>query len=772
MVKTFNKNIIFLIVLTVIFSGCSNLKYLKPGEVLYTGADVKINPESKEKIKKQKSIQKELKDKTRPKPNKKTLGLRFKLYMYNIAGDVKKTKGLRYWLKNKVGEPPVLLRTVNINYNNQVLQSYMESKGYLQATSEGRKEVKGKKGRAFYTVKTGSLYQIKNIHFPQNTDTTLDIYKVILKHSDKTLLKSGNPYDLDIMKQERERIDKDLKEEGYFYFNPDFLIFQVDSTIGDNKVDLYVRIKNNVPQTALKPYVIRNVDIYPNYTLEQDSIIKKATPVAYKGFIIHDPFNKYKPQLFEKLVFFEKNETYNRTDHNLTLNRLVNIGTFKFVKVEFNPVDTFATNRLDANVVLTSLKTKSLNFNVLGTSKSNNFVGSEVKVGWLHRNLLKAAEQLNISVSGGFEKQIGGNISKVNAYSLSSDVRLIFPRFIMPIYNFKTVNSYVPKTHIRAGAQFLKKAGKFSYSMISGYGEFGYIWKGNSYNEHILNPIHISYIRTMNMSEAFKQQLEDIPTLKKNYESQYIIGANYEFSFNNQSREDLSNTMSFTGQFESSGNIINLMLPKNESGQKVLASVPVNQYVRANADFKNYYKLTKTQTLAARLNIGVGYPYGNSTILPYIRQFFGGGSNDVRAFAARSLGPGTFNINKDGVKLFADQGGDIKLLFSAEYRPKFNNFLQGAVFLDAGNVWLSRKDTVRVGGMFKFNSFMKELAMGAGIGLRVDARIFLIRFDIAVPLRKPYLPEGQRWVIDKFDLSSKQWRRENLVLNIGIGYPF
>lgn len=764
------KNIWYIIAASCVMFSCSPTKNLKPGEVLYTGATVNINPGEKN-ISGAKGFKETLKSSTRPIPNKKILGIRYKLFFYNLAGEPKSDKGFRYWLRNKMGEPPVLMSDVNTASNVNILSSYMISKGFLQATADGETVVKGKTGKAIYNVYTGERYTINNIEFP-SVDTSYNITRIINDNKKSTILKQGDYYDLDNFKTERSRIDNTLKEEGYYYFSPDYLIVKVDSTIGNHKADLFLNIKPTTPLAALKPYYINDINIYPNYSLQRDSSIRETTSVRYKDFNIYDPRNKYKPKLFESLIFFNSGEKYNRRDHSLTLNRLVNIGTFKFVKADFKPIDTATSNNMDVDFLLTSLRKYALTASVTGTSKSNNFVGSEIKINWINRNVFKGAELLRVGLSGGFEKQISGTPPLANSYSLGADASLIIPRFMLPIFNLKTYNAYVPKTHFTAGAQLLNRARY--YTLVAGNGEFGYIWKGSELNEHVLNPVSITYVRTANTTDSFNRMLEAVPTLRRNFENQFIVGTNYTFTYSNQYQDYRRNNFLFIGRLESAGNLINLFIPKDTDGKKRLWGAITNQYFRFEGDFRNYYKVKPGNALtwASRLNIGIGLPHGNSDILPYVRQFFAGGTNDVRAFRARSLGPGSYNVNKDKIQLYADQGGDIKLLLSTELRARLYKIIHGAVFIDAGNIWLAKEDTARPGSMFKIGNVLKQTAIGGGVGLRVDAKIFVVRFDLAAPLRKPYQENGKYGTLADWNFGNKEWRQQNLILNIAIGYPF
>ncbi len=758
----------------LLIASCSATRRLKPGQYLYTGAEVILNPDSSARIKDKNQVKKTLEVKTRPKPNKSFLGFKYKLFLYNLAADTVKPRGLGNWLKNKVGEKPVLMSDVKIKYNNDVLKSYLISQGYLQAEVTGDTVLKKKTGKAIYTANTGIRYKINSITFPKDTG---NLTSIVNQNKGNTLLKVGDFYDLDTYKNERIRIDNDLKENGYFYFSPDHLILRVDSTIGKNLVDVRVNIKNTVPEAALKPYTIKNINIYPNYTLRRDSVLRSLKPLEYNDFSIYDNRNTFKPKLFDRLVFFKKGENYNRKDHNQSLNRLVNVGAFQDVRAEFLPIDSFRNNQLDLNIFLTPLKKNSLTFSVTGTNKSNGFVGSEVKVTQTTRNLFRGAEQLDISVGAGTETQVSGR-GTVASYSLSAEGKLTFPQFIVPFYKPRVTNAFIPKTVASLSAQLLGR--DTVYKLVSFKGELGYNWKESARKEHNLNPIAINLVQPTERDSAALANLKlKTPGLENTLEEQFIIGSNYNFTYSTQLEDRRKNTTYFFGGLETGGNVWGAFVSKNSSGKRTLFGVPLTQFIRLETDLRNYHKINTNGLLwANRLNFGYGYAYGNSTSLPFVRQFFAGGSNDIRAFRARSLGPGTYQV--DQTQTFADQGGDIKLMLNSELRFRIAGPLNGALFIDAGNIWLRKEDlgepgipnSARPGSAFKFSRAFSEMAVGTGAGVRIDAQIFVIRLDGAFPIRKPYLPSGQRFVFNEVDFGSRAWRRENFILNLGIGYPF
>lgn len=748
----------------LVWAACSNTKYLKPGQTLYTGAEIKINPDTSAKIENEKDVKATLESKTRPRPNKSILGLKPKLYIYNLAGEPKKPKGIRHWLRTKVGEPPVLLSDVKLKYNNAVLTSYLISQGYLQSVVTGDTVVKNKSAKAIYTAQTGNRYKINKITFPKDTGI---LTNVINRYKGNTLLKVGDYYDLDVFKNERIRIDNDLKENGYFYFSPDYLILQVDSTIGKNLANITVKVKDIAPDAAVKPYTINNINIYPNYSLRRDSVLRKLKPEVYNDFNIYDTKETFKPRLFDRLVFFKKGETYNRTDHSQSLNRMVNINAFQAVKAEFLPLDSFKNNQLDLNIYLTPLKKNSLSFAVTGTSKSNNFVGSEVKVTQTTRNLFRGAEQLDVSLSGGFETQVSGQSRNLNSYSFTAEGKLTFPRFIVPFYKPKSTNAFIPKTVTSLSYQLLSRGS--IYDLSSFKAEYGYVWKENLHKEHTFNPISVNYVKS-NVNKDKIDSLYAIPGLKGVLQKQFIIGSNYNFNYTNQMEDSRRNNIYFNGNLQGGGNVWGLFVPKDSNGDKSIFKTPLTQFVRVETDLRDYYKITRKLIWANRLNLGYGYAYGNETSMPFVKQFFAGGTNDIRGFAARSLGPGTYKT-PDSIQ-YADQSGDVKIMLNTELRFKIVSILYGALFADAGNIWLRKEDPARPGSGFKLKNALDQMAVSTGAGLRVDATIFVIRLDVAFPVRKPYLPEGQRWVLDQVAFGDKQWRKDNLIYNIGIGYPF
>ena len=757
-----NKKLLYLLILSIFIASCSNTKYLPDGELLYIGGKVTVKDTLISK-KQRKALQTELATLLRPKPNKKLFGLRPKLFIYNLVGTVKKEKGFRHWLKFKVGEAPVLFSQVDLEYNKKLLQNYVENNGYFNARTSADSTKNGKRVTANYIVNPKEQYKIKSIEFPNDSSA---ISKAIIETIDKSLLKINNPYSLDIIKQERIRIDNRLKEKGFFYFNADYLKVQVDSTVAKHEVALIVKLKSETPVASKTPFKINKIIIYPNYSLNQDSLTK---PLKYKDFTIYDTTKTFKPRIFDRTLYFKKGDYYNRTNHNLSLNRLVTLGTFKFVKNQFVVSDTIG-NYLDAYYYLTPLPRKSIRLEILAKTNSANYTGTELNINWTNRNTFRGAEMLNVTTFGGVEVQLGGNNNGFNVYRYGADVNLIWPRIISP-FKFVSSSGFVPRTKASVGYESQNRVKLYSLQTFKA--AFGYSWKENIRKEHQFNITEITFSSPQNVSDLYNQQASVNSSLKNVIEKQLIFGPTYTYTYTNTMNKKIKNTIFYKGSIDLSGNIVGLSSGANiKKGDTIkVLGIPFSQYFKIQNEFKHNYKLSENSQLSSRIIAGVAFAYGNSDRIPFSKQFFIGGTNSLRAFRSRSLGPGTYDGSNDTTSFLPDQSGDVKLEFNTELRSKIYRFINGALFVDAGNIWLLSDDPNKPGSKFS-SKFIDEIAVGVGAGLRFDFSFLVLRTDLAFPIRKAYLPEGNRWVLDQVNFGSGSWRSDNLIFNLAIGYPF
>ncbi len=749
---------------------CNVTKHIPSNDALYNGATIKLKPANDSIKYDSKEVKEELQTLLRPKPNASFLGIKYKLIAYNIAG-TPTGKGLRYWLKTKIGEPPVLASSVNFAKNRSILENRFENRGYFGTPVTFDTLSKKKKLQVTYSAVVQPQYKIRNVSFVTDTNAIGNQLQELAKTS---FLKTGNPYDLDVIKTERVRIDANLKEKGFFYFNPDFLIINVDSTVGNNQVDFYVKLKRETPAKAKDVYHINDVVVFADYNLENDTAVAdvKAQSVLYDGYYIYDPQKKFKPIVFSRNLVFKPGDVYNRQAHNLSLNRLVSLGVYKFVKARFQETDTTPVPSLNAFYYLTPLPKKSFRLELSGLSKSNNSNGGELSLTWRNRNFFKAAEIFSVKLFGGLEKQVASQQPTITTNRFGAEINLLVPRTIAP-FKIKTNRNFVPQTNATLGYELFER--NTQYTLSSSKASFGYIWKEKISTEHQLNVVSINLVQPRSITPEFQDSLDHNITLARSIEKQFIIGSIYNYNYNSQALpNNKRSNYYFNGNFDVSGNIIGLATGANvDTGkQKNILGIPFSQYIRGEADFRHYLKIGRRSTLASRALAGVGYAYGNSTTLPFAKAFFAGGANDIRAFRARGLGPGTYYAgNAAVVGSLPDQPGDIKFELNTEFRFKLFSVIYGALFADAGNIWLLKEDSVRPGGKFT-GKFLNQFAVGTGAGLRVDVSFFVLRLDVAFPIRKPYILDGSKWVIKDISFGSSDWRKENLIYNLAIGYPF
>jgi len=749
-----------LFILTILFCSCSETKSLEDGQYLYNGAKIKFKADPKLSRSKTSALTRELDDLLRPKENGKFLGIKVKLLLYNLAGKPK-GKGLRYIIREKLGEPPVLASYSAMEKNRAVLQNRLENRGYFKDSVILDTVYKGRKLSAIYTAEIGNQYTIRNVVYPIPVDSTDSLSKDIGRMAKRSLLKKDDPYSLESIKNERIRIDTRLKQKGYYYFSPDDLLIHADSTVGNHQVDMKLIIKKSTPAQAREIYRINDVIVFANYNVHEDTSVHVKDYPKFHGYTIIDPQNMFKPQIFSRALIFKPGDVYNRRDHDLSLNRLISLGVFKFVKIRFDETDT-ARQMLDAYYYLTPTEKKSIRFEVSGLTQSDDANGGQISVNWRNRNFLRGAELLTTTVYLGYLRQNLGHGQYTNTTKFGGDVSLFLPRIIGPV-QFQTNSSYVPKTKFSLGYEYYDQSAQ--YTLNSFKASAGYVWKESATKEHMLEVFRINLVNPTHIDSLYQLQLDTNIVLARSIEKTFIIGPTYNFNFNsNLLPNHNKNNFYFNGNIDLSANIAGIVSGANvqKTGiQKTFLNVPYSQYVRGEVDFRHYFSFSQTTVLASRFTAGMGYAYGNSYTMPFIKEFFAGGANDIRAFRSRSLGPGSYYAGNRDTAFIADQPGDIKLEMNSELRFKLFSIVRWAFFIDAGNVWTSQYDSSRVGSQFT-KSWPSQIGVGVGTGLRLDISILLLRLDLGIPVREPWLPPKQRWVFDT----------SNMVLNFSIGYPF
>ena len=760
--------IVVILILVCLVQACSVKKFIPDDELLYTGADVQIETDTV--IEDRTELKTELEQVLRPKPNGKFLGMRPALYFHYKAQ--RENPGfINRFLNKKLGEEPVYISDVDITNTEDLLLNRLENRGffYSRVSSEVNRNEEDKTASTSYELIVPEPYRMET--YQLDTDSLI-VYRNIQQNLNETLLEKGMRFDLPKLKAERERIDLHLKKDGYYNFNPGFLIFEADTNQYTKKrFDLFLRLKKDVPPKSVIPYQISNVNVYANYNVDEDSITKNYKRYEDKNYFQEELI--FKPKYLDPYILIETGDMYDPEVSRNTSRRLGSIGSYKFVNIRYDEIDTLATDSiglLEANIFLSPLKKRAIRAELQAVTKSNNFAGPHLGLTFSNRNLFKGGESLHISANFGFEFQSGaaGEAGRNSIqFGLTND--LIIPRMIFPIDINEDFFKYsIPKTKISLGGDYLNRSQLFSLTSLSA--DFGYYWNANRYVSHELNPISLNYVKLGNTSEEFEDILRENPFLESSFNDEFIAGLTYSFIYNGLIDLQKKHVFYLNTNLDIAGNTLSLVGQENENGKKEILGLKYAQYAKADADFRYHFRFENSHSIATRFFAGYGIPYGNSDVMPFSKQFFAGGPYSVRAFRIRSLGPGNYTPDGDDDIGYRDQSGNIRLEANAEYRFPIITYLNGAVFVDAGNVWtsdvnpdLQPEDESLPQDVGQFDSnFINELGIGTGVGLRIDIQSFVIRFDLAAPIHDPSLPAGQRW---DFDIT-------NPVFNFAIGYPF
>ncbi len=756
-------------ILSAVFLGsCSTTRLINEGDYLYTGSKVEVETTGEEKPGAVKNQLEKVADQER---NKRLFGLLpVKLWMYNLAGDSVPTDGLRHWLKFKVGEPPVLFKNYTIEATREEMMDVLNNHGYYQYEIETDRIAEGKKMRLKYQVELGKLYHFGNLDYPPAADT---LRELIREMKAETVIKKGEQYRLLTLKQERQRIDRELKEQGFFYFLPEYLYFLLDTTVTTHEMDVTLAVKHEMPDEAAEIFKINNIYIYHDSTLSGHP----AQPdTVVTGGISHISYGRLslERELVNRFVFIERGKPYRISDYRETVRRLTRLGVFRYVQVRYKEPPGTPRNLLDAHIELVEEKPRSLRAEVRAVSKSNDFAGPGIDLSYLDRNVKNTATSFQLMINGAFETQVAARGKGLNNFEVGANAELDLPRFVAPDFIVSRVidRRFDPRTRISTGFSHFNRGGLFTVNTFSL--SMDYNWQESTTRTHDLKILSLDYQRLRNISE-----LPEVTSfVERNYPQAFIPSFRYSYTLNNLLYNKRFNQY-LNVAFEPAGSLFGLgdMLISEVTGNDNLTSeifgIPFAQYARILNDARLYWNVSETHKLVGRFYLGLGVPYGNSEVLPYKKQFYSGGTTSLRAFPSRSVGPGSYydtTTVTEGLRL--GQTGDIKLEMNLEYRIELWKYLKGALFVDAGNIWLYNENDNFPGGALNLAEAPGQLAMGGGIGLRLDVSFFVLRLDVAIPFRKPYLPENERWVLDDINPGSGAWRQENVVFNLAIGYPF
>lgn len=723
----------------------------------------------------------EIKNYVRQKPNKRVLGIRFHLGMYNLSNK-DSDRGLSNWLR-KIGEEPVIYDEFLAEKSVDYLKTYFNNKGYYNSIVTDTVQLKRKRARIQYNIEVYEPYKISSIRFKCNDSI---LAKDFLPDTINTVIKIGDNFDLDILEDERKRIEENLKNKGYYGFNKEFVFYQADSSAKNNEVDLVLNIHqvqqkkldNIIHKTHHKKYKINKVYVFTNFDQKEalslgDDYYKDVDTTYIDGiYYITKGEDKLNKRVINQSNFIQENEFYSLSHVNRTYKHLNSLRLFKIINIQFDKVDSLQNDTslvgyIDCNIKLTKFYLQSYTIELQGTNSYGN-IGVGGSFLYQHRSLFGGAEVTDFRINGAIEKIDEENIAG-NDYTteLGANVGVSIPKFILPIFKAeKFSKKYSPKTQITAGYNFQDR---IDYRRSITNMSYGYFWDGNRYLRHSIKLLELNAVELPYASEEFENYI-DSSFLRSSYDNHLVSVSNYTLIFNNQ---DIKKTRDFYFlklSTEISGNILAgiselTKAPKDENGRYTVLNIPFSQYAKFDIDFRYYDVIDNSKTIAYRLFGGIGIPYGNSISLPFEKMYFSGGANSIRAWNVRDLGPGSYSGGSR--TRFPNQTGDIKLEANLEYRFKMFWLLEGALFLDFGNIWNLNSDEFE-GGLFRKDEFFKEFAVGSGAGARLDFSFVIVRLDLGVKLRDPALPGSERWIIGNRDL---RWE-DDFTINIGIGYPF
>jgi outer membrane protein assembly factor BamA len=763
--------LIIVFALLQLFS-CRPTKYVPDNEYLLKKNEIEFEEKTTKKTLKKDELEKHI----RQKPNKKILGLKFHLWLYNLSNIDKDNKFNK--LLRKLGEPPVIYDKYTKNKTEKRLTQYLRNKGYHLAEVDDSVRFKNKKAFVMYKIQANEPYRINDIKYTFE-DTTLQT--VVFSDTTNSLLQKGERFDVDYLKNERIRIESLLKNKGYYNFSREYIHFQVDSTVGDKQVNINVNIKkfttknkNNQIITIKHPtYTIRNIYVHANYDPQQALSDKEKyhskldTTIIDNFFYITDTTHpvKIKPKTVLNTIYIENGALYSYKDVQQTYNHLSSLRLFKLINIKFIEKDIPTGDKnpeLDCNIQLSPHLYQSYNLEVEGTNASGD-IGIAGNVLYQHKNLFNGAEILDIRVRSAIEALKEREINQYsNTLQYGSDIRIRLPRFLLPLKREAFIKKYNPKTDLSMAYNYQRRP---DYTRAIANASFGYNWKGNKYNSHMINPVELNYVNLIDTSQIFWNEID--PFLKNSYQDHLIGNTSYRFVFNTQEVEDNTDFVFVRFNTEIAGNILsaayNLTGQQKEDGSYSLFGIKYAQYIRTDIDLRYYQVLNESDKIVYRIFSGLGYPYNNSNVMPFEKKYFSGGANSIRAWQVRTLGPGSY---KEESK-YPNSMGDIKLEANIEYRFALIWLIEGALFVDAGNIWAINKDDSRGGAFFKTNQFYKDIAIGTGFGMRFDFSFFIFRLDIGLKARDPANPAGEKWIPGNQKINS-----EHINLNIGIGYPF
>ena len=762
--------------------GCSSTRHVPQGQYLVDNVDIKIvdNSEVKES---------ELVNYLRQTPNHKVLGfMKLQLATYNMSGS-DTTKWFNRWVR-RLGQPPVIYDPQLTDMSEFQLRQALVNRGYMEASVVADTIIhgKGKKIDITYNITTGKPHFITTLDYNIPDDSI----RALIKASDNVLQVSpGDILDRNKLDEERVRITELLRNNGYYTFNKEYITFSADTAAGSREVNLTMNLRpphlrgqqHSSPDSLThRVYFLRNIFFVTDYNPGEDYGTygyHSSDTVHYRDITILYGDDRYlRPKVLYDACHMQAGEKYHAWQVDRTYESLGRLGILKYVNIDMRPVGTIdGKTWLDAYILLTRGKKQGVSLELEGTNSEGD-LGFGVGLTYMHRNLAHGSELLTAKLRTSYESLSGDFSGLINNRYMeyTGEVSITFPEFEAPFLssNFKK--------RVKASTEF---AVSFNYQerpeytrIIAGAG-WKYRWanRGNT-RRHRFDLIDINYVYLPKSTIDFINQIAPSnPLLRYSYEDHFIMRLGYGYYHTNKRvpsaaslRRSLLQPSIYTirANIETAGNLLYAISSaigqhKDDGAYKVFG-IQYAQYVKADADYSYTKNFDFRNSLSFHVGAGIGVPYGNSSMLPFEKRFYAGGANSVRGWGVRTLGPGNYDA-KNSVTDFINQCGDIRLDINLEYRARLFWVIEGALFIDAGNIWTIRKYENQPGGEFKFNEFYKQIAAAYGAGIRLDFTYFLLRFDLGM---KAYNPARNQ---ERLPLLHPRWGRD-ATFHFSVGYPF
>jgi outer membrane protein assembly factor BamA len=754
-------------------SGCKVSKNFTEGQTLLKSNKVKFVSDQNKKIKQSGAA--DLAKVAAQRPNKKVFGfLPFKLWLYTAANRKKENK-IKWWIKNKVGEPPVIYDSELADKSDKLLTNYLQNQGYLYAQVTHTATTKKKKTSVLYTVNKGLPFTIGDVEFPSAPFLTDSITQA---HKKQTKFKKGDKFDVSTLKAERERIELDLKNSGYYFFSKEYIAFDLDTNKQPQVVNVRIRINQPTDSIKHEQYRINEIYVTGDFGIELTEGTVKRDTVKINEFYFANQKKVVVPAVIQDAIFIAHDQLYTKSNYTKTVRTLSNLGAYKFVTVEYVRAPNM-DNYLNCVINLTPAKKQTISGEVGANVNYEGYFGVSGALSYKNRNQTHHSDLFVLDFTSGLQFQFARNQPvKVMTTEFSASASYYFNKFLFPFskrYNQK-LKDKSPKTRLSIRYNYEERydfdtAGQrsFFYTLHGFNASFGYEWNTNQFKRHILTPINFTLFLIPKRGSAFEERLNANPTLKSSYQEQVIFGPSYTFIYSNQQTKNDRKYMYFRTTLETAGNILFAgyslaNIGKTKQLPYTIFNKDFSQFVRGDFDIRGYYRLTNHGSLAGRAYFGIAVPYGNSSAIPFVKQFFSGGPNSLRGFLVREVGPGGYvDSTKNNNTGFFNQTGDMKMEANFELRFDIYRWLKGAIFTDIGNVWLVKRDTERPLANFDFTRFWREFAIDVGAGIRLDFNYFVVRVDYGIGIRDPNRNSTNKWYINP----SSPGR-----LQLAIGYPF